>query len=92
MGACPVWRDAKGLAEALEGVAAVAAAGEVSPNLEGCEALLTDANTLLGGDRNPGLPGLPSLNATGEGLASILGLRQLSDMSLDSTPAVGVGR
>lgn len=62
------------------------------PNLESWDPLLTDAITLLGGERNPELPGLPSLKATGEGLDSALGLRELTEVSLGSPLAVGVGR
>ena len=87
----PVTGEAKGFAGPLAGVLPTPSAGEAPPNLERWDALLTDAITLLGGERNPEL-GLPSLNATGEGLDSDWGLRQLTEVSLGSPLAVGVGR
>ena len=87
----PTTGEAKGLAGPLAEVPIPPPEGEAHPNLESWDPLLIDA-TLLGGDRNPELLGLPSLNATGEGLDSSLGLRQVTEVSIVSPLAAGVGR
>ena len=81
--------EAKGLPL---GFAAIAPpGGEVNPSLEGLGPLLTDDTSLAGGETNPKLVGLAFLKATGDDLASNLALRQLTEVSLHSPLAVGVG-
>ena len=81
--------EAKGLPRGV--AAANPPAGELNPSLDGLGPLLTDATTLPGGETNPKLVGLAFLKATGDAFASILALRQLTEESLPSIPAVGVG-
>lgn len=80
--------EAKGLP--LGVAAANPPAGELNPSLEGLGPLLTDATSLPGGETKPKLVGLAFLKATGDPFASTLALRQLTEESLPSTPAVGV--
>lgn len=81
--------EAKGLP--LEFAAANPPRGEFNPSLEGLGPLLTEDTSLAGGETNPKLVGLAFLKATGDDLASNLALRQVTEVSLSSALAVGVG-